>query len=182
MTAILELITKRLRLRGWAADDIEPLAAINADPRVGEWIGGVIDTEETRARVAAWVRHWDERGFGPWAVEELASRQLVGRMGLMHWDDWVASPHDAEVGWTFAHEVWGRGYATEAARAALEWAVGQPALRTIISITRPDNHRSRRVMEKLGLSYGGETVWRGSSQVWYGIGLPGPADLDSEGG
>lgn len=153
---------------------------INADPRVGAWIGGVIDAKETRVRVGAWIDHWEDRGFGPWAVEERATRRLVGRTGFMHWDDWTASPHDAEVGWALAPAVWGRGYATEAGRVALGWAVGQPALRAIISITRPDNLRSRRVMERLGLTYAGETVWRGSGQVWYGIELPGSAGLSTQ--
>lgn len=164
-----ELVTERLRLRAWVLADVEPMAAINADPLVGEWLGGVIQTEETRARLKAYANHWEERGFGIWAVEERASGRLVGRTGLMHWDDWTASPHDAEIGWTFAPEVWGRGNATEAARAALGWAAGQPGLNAIISITRPDNVASRRVMEKLGLTYRGETVWRGFAQVWYGI-------------
>ncbi len=150
------------------------MAAISGDPRVGEWLGGVIDIEETRARLQAYAYHWDERGFGIWAVEECASGRLVGRTGLMHWDDWTASTHDAEIGWTFAPEVWGRGYATEAARAALGWAAERPGLQTIVSITRPDNVASRRVMEKLGLTYRGETVWRGFDQVWYGIEVDRP--------
>lgn len=166
-----ELTTERLRLRAWRLEDVEPMAAINVDSRVGEWLGGTIDLEETRARLQLYGYHWEEHGFGIWAVEERASGRLVGRTGLMHWDDWTAGPHDAEIGWTFDPAVWGKGYATEAARTVLDWAATQPGLRTIISITRPDNIASRRVMEKLGMIYRGETVWRGSSQVWYGIDL-----------
>jgi RimJ/RimL family protein N-acetyltransferase len=168
---IPKLTTDRLLLRRWGPEDLEPMAAILGDPHVGEWLGGVIDTERTRARLHAYAYHWEEHGFGPWAVEERASGRLVGRTGLMHWEDWTASPHDAEIGWAFARDVWGRGYATEAARAALDWAARHPSLRTIISITQPQNVRSRRVMEKLGLSYRGQTVWRGLTQVWYGIEL-----------
>lgn len=169
-----ELTTPRLRLRGWVASDLEPMAAINADPRVGEWLGGVIDADETERRLQAYAYHWQERGCGLWAVVDRATGELVGRTGLMHWDDWTAADHDAEIGWTFAPHVWGRGYATEAARAALDWARVQPGLRHIISITRPNNVRSRRVMERLGLAYCGRTVWRGFDQVWYAI------DLDVE--
>jgi RimJ/RimL family protein N-acetyltransferase len=176
MSDIPELLTKRLCLRGWQPADVEPMTTINADPRVGEWLGGVIGLEETTARLAAYAYHWQERGFGIWAVEERVGGRLVGRTGFMHWDDWTASPHDAEIGWTFAPEVWGRGYASEAARAAIEWARTRPDLRQIISITRPDNQRSRRVMEKLGLTYQGHTVWRGFEQVWYGIELASPTD------
>lgn len=171
-----ELTTPRLRLRGWEPSDHEPMAAINADPRVGEWLGGVIDAEETERRLQANAYRWEERGFGLWAVEERATGQLVGRTGFRHWDDWTASEHDAEIGWTFAHEVWGRGYATEAARTALDWARAQPTLQHIISITSPDNLRSRRVMEKLGLAYRGRTIGRGRDEVWYAI------DLDLEQG
>lgn len=166
---IPELLTPRLRLRGWRPDDLEPMAAINADPRVAEWLGGVIGLEETRLRLQAYADHWEEHDFGLWAVGERHGGRMVGRTGLMHWHDWTASPHDAEIGWTFAPDVWGRGYATEAARAALDWARAQPGLRGIISITRPDNLRSRRVMEKLGLAYRAEAFWRGFGQVWYEI-------------
>lgn len=169
-----QLTTERLCLRSWRLQDVEPMAAINADPRVGDWLGGTIDLEETSARLQLYGYHWEEHGFGIWAVEERTSGRLVGRTGLMHWDDWTASPHDAEIGWTFDPADWGKGYATEAARAVLDWAAPRPGLRTIISITRPDNVRSRRVMEKLGLTYNGETVWHGFSQVWYGIDLSGP--------
>lgn len=166
-----ELTTPRLRLRGWDPSDLEPMAAINADPRVGEWLGSVIDAEETERRLQAYAYHWEERGFGLWAVVDRETGELVGRTGFMHWDDWTTAQHDAEIGWTFAPERWGHGYATEAARTALDWARAQPALRHIISITRPDNLRSRRVMEKLGLTYRGRTVWRGFEQGWYGIDL-----------
>lgn len=169
--SVPELVTARVRLRNWQSKDVEPMAAINVDPRVGDWLSGTIGVEETRTRLQLYASHWEERAFGIWAVEERGSRRLVGRTGLMRWDDWTASPHDAEIGWTFDPGVWGRGYATEAARAALAWAATQPGLRTIISNTRPDNVASRRVMEKLGLSYRGEALWRGFRQVWYGTGL-----------
>jgi RimJ/RimL family protein N-acetyltransferase len=166
---IPELQTDRLLLRGWQVTDVEPLAAINADPRVGEWLGGTLTPEQTRQRVTDYLYAWEEHRFGMWAVEERRSRRLVGRVGLIHWTDWTASPHDAEIGWTFHPDVWARGYATEAARAALRWAFGERQLVRIISITRPTNLASRRVMDKLGLTYRGEAFWRGFHQVWYGI-------------
>jgi RimJ/RimL family protein N-acetyltransferase len=167
--AIPTIATDRLRLRAWMDEDIYPMAEINKDVRVGKWLGGVIGRDQTEARIKAWVGHWQDRSFGIWAVEERASRQLVGRVGLMHHEDWTASPHDAEIGWAFSPEVWNRGYATEAAGAALEWARDREDLRTIISITSPNNVRSRRVMEKLGMTYRGKATWRGFDQVWYGI-------------
>ena len=166
-----ELVTNRLLLRGWRPEDVESLARINSDPRVAEWLGRALDAVETAQRVVAFNDHWKEHGFGPWAVEERATGRLAGRTGFVHWDDWTASPHDAEIGWTFAPDVWGRGYATEAALAAVDWARTRPRLRKIISITRPDNVRSRRVMEKIGLTYRGDTFWHGFDQVWYGVDL-----------
>lgn len=163
-----QLLTPRLLLRPWDQADVPTMAAIYADPKVGEWVGGVIGIGETESRIQASARHWQERGFGVWAVEEQASGRLVGRTGFTHWDEWTASPHDAEIGWTFSSAVWGRGYATEAASAALSWARRRSDLRQIISIAVPHNRRSRRVMEKLGFSYQGGALWRGFLHVWYG--------------
>jgi RimJ/RimL family protein N-acetyltransferase len=167
---IPELLTPRLRLRGWRADDLVPLAEIAADPRVGEWLGGTRTEEEMERALLAWQLHWEERGHGIWAAEERASGRLIGRIGLMHWEDFDACPeHDAEVGWTLHPSVWGHGLATEGARAALDWGFGERAMRLVISITLPTNRRSQRVMEKLGLTRRGEMSWRGYDQVWYAI-------------
>jgi RimJ/RimL family protein N-acetyltransferase len=158
-----------LVLREWRDDDVEPMTAINADPEVAQWLGP-IDPSKTSERISTWVEHWARHGFGLWAVEEKAGGRMIGRVGLVKHDDWIASPHDAEVGWTLARDAWGHGYATEGARAALAFA-RDVGLRRIISITLPHNIRSRRVMERLGLEYGGAAQWRGFDQVWYAIEL-----------
>lgn len=160
----------RLILRGWRPEDLEPMTAINSDPEVARWLGSP-DPAKTGERIRAWTEHWRRLGFGLWAVEETVSGQMVGRVGFVHQDDWTASEHDAEIGWTLASHVWGRGYATEAATAALNWARPREDLQRIISITLPTNLRSRRVMEKLGLSYEGEAHWHGFDQVWYALDL-----------
>jgi RimJ/RimL family protein N-acetyltransferase len=161
------LSTDRLRLRAWAHADTAPLTEIYTDPDVTEWLGPV-DPAQTGTRIDAYLEHWRRHGYGIWAVEEVESGRFVGRVGLVHHDDWTASDHDAEIGWALSRSVWGRGYATEAALAALDWARERPDLTKIISITRPDNVRSLRVMEKLGLRYRGATTWHGFDQVWYG--------------
>ena len=166
------LTTNRLCLRGWRDEDLDPLADINADPAVANWLGGVNTRDQTDARLKAWLAHWQRHGFGQWALEELDSGRLVGRLGFTHHDDWTASAHDAEIGWALGFDHWGRGYATEAARAARDWALEHPDLRTLISITLPHNARSQRVMQKLGFIFRGETTWRGFDQVWYGLDLP----------
>ncbi len=168
--AIPEIETDRLLLRAWRNDDVEPMTAINADPEIARWLGS-IDASRTGERIEYWMDHWRRHGFGLWAVEERASGSLIGRVGLVRHDDWTASAHDAEIGWTLARSAWGRGLATEAAKAALGWAQSRPELRTIVSITLPDNVRSRRVMEKLGMAYQGIATWRGFEQVWYAIQL-----------
>lgn len=167
--SVPELLTPRLRLRGWREEDVEPMAAISGDPRVGEWLGGTRDLDETRAAIARWDAHWRERGFGPWAVEERAGGALIGRIGLLYWDDWPAGDHDAEVGWTLAPSAWGRGLATEGAREALRFGFAERDMRHIISITLPTNLRSQRVMAKCGLTRRGEADWRGFHQVWFAI-------------
>src|SRR5688572_20344050 len=145
------------------------MTEINSDPQVAQWLGP-IEPSRTRERIAAWSEHWQRHGFGLWAVDEKARETFIGRVGLVHHEDWRASDHDAEIGWTLAADTWGRGYATEAARAALEFA-RELGLRRIVSITLPDNTRSRRVMEKLGLVYQGDAHWRGLDHVWYAIDL-----------
>lgn len=99
-------------------------------------------------------------------MEERASGRFIGRIGLLHHDDWVASPHDAEVGWVLARDRWGIGLASEGGGAALEFGT-QLGLRKFISIAHVGNAASQRVMEKLGLVRVGETVWRDSPVVWF---------------
>ena len=162
--------TERVRLRGWREDDVERMTVINADPEVARWLGS-IDPSRTREKIESWLEHWKLHGFGLWAVEEKSSGRMVGRAGLVRHEDWTASVHDAEIGWTLARSAWGYGYATEAAGAALNWARERGAPRQIISITRPDNVRSRRVMGRLGLVPMGEANWHGFDQVWYALDL-----------
>ena len=168
--AIPTLKTDRLILRGWRADDVDALHAIYADRNVARWLGWP-DPDHVDASIQRWLAHWQRWGFGVWAVE--VAGVFIGRIGLVHHDDWTASAHDAEVGWTLATSAWGQGYATDGARAALDFA-REKGLRDVISITRPDNVRSQAVMRRLGLTYGGATHWHGYDQVWYGTAI-GPA-------
>ena len=162
------LETPRLRLREWRFDDIEPLAEINAHPDVSPMVG-FLDREGTEWQVAAVVAQWEVEGFGLWAVEDRETGRFVGRIGLTRQVDFGPEPEPVEVGWTLHPDVWGRGLATEGAAESLRYGFEDAGLDRIVSITLPENARSRRVMEKLGLSYVGQTHWRTFDHVWYAI-------------
>lgn len=146
------------------------MAAIRTDPQVTPWLGP-LDQSEMRGRMEGWLEHWRRHGFGQWTVEVRASGRMIGRVGLVFHDDWNASAHDAEIGWMLDPAEWRRGYATEAARAVLDWARARGAPRQIVSIARADNLRSRRVMERLGLVLVGQTRWHELDHVWYALDL-----------
>jgi RimJ/RimL family protein N-acetyltransferase len=143
--------TRRLILRRWRDEDLAPHAALNADPRVMEYFPSVLSREETDAQVARIRKHWDDHGFGLWAVEVAAGAQFVGFIGLHRVPFEAPFTPAVEVGWRLAFDAWGHGYATEGARAALEFGFGALGLREIVSMTVASNERSWHVMEKLGM-------------------------------
>lgn len=149
----VELRTERLLLRGWRDEDREPFAALNADPEVMAHFPGPLDRADSDAladRIAARVA---ASGHGLWAVEVPRVAPFVGFVGL------APIPFEAhftpamEVGWRLARAHWGAGYATEAARAALAFAFTDLGLEEVVSITVPENHRSRAVMERIGMTH-----------------------------
>jgi RimJ/RimL family protein N-acetyltransferase len=146
------LETERLTMREWNASDLAPFAAINADPRVMEFLPNVLSREESDAAAGRTIEHFAQHGFGRWAIEEREAGEFIGFVGLSVVTYETAFTPCVEIGWRLASEFWGRGYATEAARAALEDGFGRLALREIVSFTVPANVRSRRVMEKIGMT------------------------------
>jgi RimJ/RimL family protein N-acetyltransferase len=163
--------TERLLLRGWRDEDLEPYARLCADPEVMRFIGNgsTLDREQAGEQVSRFRRHWEVRGFGLWALEEKRTGAFVGFAGLAHQEDWAEGEHKTEVGWRLGREFWGRGFATEAAKASVAYGFDTLGLERIISIIQPDNAASRRVAEKAGLTPRGETRWRGTPVVWYAI-------------
>lgn len=152
--------TPRLVLRLPTEDDLDPLSAINADPQVMRFIGDgtTRSREETATGLARARKEWDERGFGMFAVELRDSGQFIG---------WVALTEPAflpevlptvEIGWRLSRPHWGRGYATEGARVALQFGFTTCRLERIISIRHVANDASRRIMDKLGMRFDHETV------------------------
>jgi RimJ/RimL family protein N-acetyltransferase len=146
-----ELKTARLRLRQWLPDDREPFADLNADPRVMEFLPAVLSREESDARADQIEAHFAEHGFGLWAVEILGGEKFAGFIGLAHARLDAPFTPCVEIGWRLAAEHWGRGYATEGARAALAFGFQSLALDEILSWTVPANQRSWRVMERIGM-------------------------------
>jgi ribosomal-protein-alanine N-acetyltransferase len=169
MTIPPEVRTERLLLRQWRDADAEPLAAIYAQPEYLEHMPAV-DLDETREQIERFRSRWEEDGFSHWAAEDPASGLLVGRIGLLRHRDWQVATNPVEVGWTLDRCYWGKGLATEGGRAALElWRKRLLDDHELVSITLPENVRSRAVMERLGLTLRGSTPWRGSDHVWYAI-------------
>ena len=146
-----EVRTERLLLRSWTDGDRGPFAAINQDPLVMEFLGPLMSRSDSDAFVDRMIRHWDEHGFGLWCVD--LDDECIGFTGL-NAPTWAARfTPCVEVGWRLASVTWGRGYATEAARAALDFGFGEHGLDEIVSFTTIENVRSRRVMERLGMTH-----------------------------
>ena len=147
MDGMSELRTARLRLRRWRDEDRAPFAAISADPVVMEHFPATLTRAESDAFVDRIEAHFDEHGYGLWALE--ADGAFVGFTGLL-WQTYEAAFTPAlEVAWRLARSAWGNGYATEAATAAL--AHGLDQVDTVISTTALTNLRSQRVMQRLGM-------------------------------
>lgn len=147
-----ELCTERLRLRRWRDGDLEPFAVLNADPRVMQHFPAVLSRQESDARAAGIWEHFGKHGFGLWAVEVVGVTPFAGFVGLCVPQFEAHFTPCVEVGWRLAEEFWGRGYATEAARAALAYGFDVLGLVEVVSLTVPANLRSRRVMERLGMT------------------------------
>ena len=166
---MVEIETDRLLLRMWRDGDLGAYARICADGEVMRHLPGRMTRRESEEQVARFVRHWEERGFGLWAVEHKAEGRFIGFVGLRRHDDWPEGDHKTEVGWRLDRAYWNGGLATEGARASLRHGFEVLGLERIISVTVPENAASRRVMEKAGLTPRGETRWRGFDVVWYAI-------------
>jgi RimJ/RimL family protein N-acetyltransferase len=152
----IELETPRLRLRLWRAEDREPFAALNADPRVMEHFPALIPRERSDASVDACINAFATRGWGNWAVERRDSGEFIGFTGLSIPQRQFHFSPCVEVGWRLAHAHWGHGFASEAARAALAVGFERLGLDEIVSMTACTNIRSQAVMRRIGLVDTGE--------------------------
>ncbi|MBY6211270.1 GNAT family N-acetyltransferase [Microbulbifer agarilyticus] len=146
-----QIKTPRLCLRQWRDSDRAPFAAMNADPVVMEYFPKLLSREDSDAGVDRQIAHIDKHGWGFWAVETLTEKQFIGFVGIKNVTDDMPFAPAVEIGWRLAPAAWGKGYATEAARASIEYGFTRLGLEEIVSFAVADNLRSRAVMEKLGM-------------------------------
>lgn len=154
------LETPRLILRRWIERDVTPMAAINADPEVMRWIGGgsIRTEDETRIFIERCEEMWDTRGYGLFAVELREINELAGFVGLSVPTFLPEVMPAVEIGWRLDRSLWGRGIATEAARAVLRFGFDDCGLSEILSICQIGNGASERIMQKIGMYLKQETV------------------------
>ena len=149
----LTLDTERLQLRRWRDADRELFAALNADPRVMEFFAsGPLSQRDSDALADRIEDQFAEFGFGLWAIDVPGVVEFAGFCGLAVPSFTAHFTPCVEIGWRLAADCWGRGYATEAARAVLAHAFGPLGLREIVSFTTVANVRSQRVMQRIGMT------------------------------
>ncbi|WP_375494088.1 GNAT family N-acetyltransferase [uncultured Jatrophihabitans sp.] len=147
------LRTERLILRGWRAADLEPFAELNADPVVMRHFPAPLDRAASDALVERIRAGFAENGFGLWAVEVIDGPAFIGFVGLARPRFDAHFMPAVEIGWRLAANSWGRGYATEAARAAARYGFVTSQLPEIVSFTAVPNVASQRVMQRLGMTH-----------------------------
>lgn len=163
------LKTERLTLRPLASADAEAYAALRFHPEVVRWLPAVSGEpiEVVRGSIERFAAGWQQRRYAPWGVF-LGSR-LIGHGGL----NYVPEFAETEVLWALHPDAWGKGYATEMARAALAYGFDTLGLDLIFAITLPDNHASQAVMKRLGLTYRRKVEYRGFKDiVWFDMDRP----------
>ncbi len=149
------ITTSRLRLRQWKADDIKPLVRLNQDNRVMEYFPSTRSREESLSFIERNKRQIEEAGYGWFAVERLDNQEFIGFIGLSNASFEAFFTPCVEIGWRLHHEHWGQGFATEGALACLEYGFQTLELKEIYSFTAAINHRSERVMIKIGMRQAG---------------------------
>ncbi len=161
------LETPRLILRGWRADDFVPYAAMLVEPETARFItrkGQPYSEAEAWAEMAILIGHWQLLGHGMFVVEERASGAFLGRIGPLQPPGWPGF----EIAWGLARTACGKGYATEAAKAAIDWSFKTFGLNRVVSIIHPENVASRRVAERVGERRTAErfTPFREACDIW----------------
>jgi len=160
-----EIETARLHLRRFTPGDLDDLYPIFSDPEVLTYMktGEPASRAETEYALSSIIKHWEQHGFGRWAVVSKETGKLIGYGGLRNLD---GTP---ELVYLLARDHWGRGLATEIARASLKWGFEERHFERIVAVTRPGHFASRRIMEKVGMIYERDTRYHDVDVVLYGI-------------
>lgn len=147
----VEPVTARLILRQWRAADGAPFAAMGADPAVMRYFAGLLDTAASLASIAGWQQGFEARGWSNWALERRDTGEFIGFAGLSVPRRTFRFSPCVEIGWRLAPAFWGQGFASEAARAALQVGFTQLGLAEIVSFTSLLNLPSRAMMQRIGM-------------------------------
>jgi 3-dehydroquinate dehydratase / shikimate dehydrogenase len=147
------ITTERLTLDPWKKDDLAPFRRMNADPKVMEFFPNTLTGEQSDAMASKCQAHIEKHGWGLFAVHLKETSAFIGFIGLWPVSFQAHFTPATEIGWRLSSEYWGKGYATEGAKAALEYGFNQLGLKEIVSFTTEKNLRSRKVMQRLGMSY-----------------------------
>jgi [ribosomal protein S5]-alanine N-acetyltransferase len=162
---VVSLATKRLVLRAPVQEDAEALAPMYADPEVMRYVGDgrPLTRSETERSVKRMIERWEADGFGLFTTVRKGDEAVIGRVGLLVWNTatWEPTtraeganvPTEVEVGYTLGRDFWGRGYATEAAAAVRDYALGELGAERLIALIVHGNTASENVARKLGLEY-----------------------------
>jgi ribosomal-protein-alanine N-acetyltransferase len=175
----VRLETERLVLRPLALDDLDDFARFVADPETMRFIGagGTRTREQALDTLERMMESYEAHGFGQLAIVRKEDGAVMGRCGLLVWDPktWTITQEldgavEIEVGYLLGRDYWGRGYATEAAMAVRDLALGELGFERLIALIYPDNVRSIRVAEKLGMEPDGEIELMGNRVTLYALG------------
>lgn len=154
--------TERLVLRPLTSADLDQIVDLHGDPRVNEFVPS-FSADQALRRISEIERQWSQRGHGIFAVALKSTGEFIGRCGLNYWSEF----DEVELGWILKPEVWGRGYATEAASACLDWGFSQLDVNYFTAMIDPANIASARVAERLGFSPRRvDTLFGKTTTVW----------------
>ncbi|AMV14854.1 GNAT family N-acetyltransferase [Legionella pneumophila serogroup 1] len=147
------LKTERLILRTWKETDLPTMTAINQDPLVCRFLPSIGTLESTKKNIETWMKHYQEKGYTLYAVDLKSTQEMIGFIGLMTPSFEAHFTPAVEIGWRLGSSHWNKGYATEGAKAVLDYAFANLKLPALVSFTTKNNLASRRVMEKIGMHY-----------------------------
>lgn len=159
--------TDRLILRPTTLEDADFDFATTSDPEVSRFIGGVRTLDWHHNRIKGIIEHQRVHNFSRWSVVLKATGDRIGRCGPMYRE--IEGVQEVELGYAYPREYWGQGYATEAARAALDRCRRLALQRRIVAIIDPQNHASIRVAEKIGMSFERMIVWEGQPTKLFAV-------------